>query len=70
MATVGGNLTITGSAANIIVSEKAARLDPSSSIDFFKHYRVCFWVTLVSCAIGTVLITFVSMLESGTMLVW
>jgi Na+/H+ antiporter NhaD/arsenite permease-like protein len=70
VATVGGNLTITGSAANIIVSEKVARLDPSSAIDFFKHYRVCFWITLLSCCIGTVLITLTSMAESQTTLVW
>lgn len=52
VATVGGNLTITGSAANIIVAEKCARIDPDSALDFFKHYKVCFWVTLASCFIG------------------
>jgi Na+/H+ antiporter NhaD/arsenite permease-like protein len=57
VATVGGNLTITGSAANIIVAEKAARIDPSASIDFFRHYEICFWITLVSCTLGAFFIT-------------
>ena len=70
VATIGGNLTITGSAANIIVSEKVARLDPGSAIDFFKHYRVCFWVTLFSTVVGTIIITLISMLESQTKLLW
>jgi di/tricarboxylate transporter len=57
VATVGGNLTITGSAANIIVAEKASRIDPSATIDFFRHYQICFWVTLLSCALGAFFIT-------------
>jgi hypothetical protein len=57
VATIGGNLTITGSAANIIVAEKANRLDPDNSIDFFSHYKICFWVTLLSCAVGVLFIT-------------
>jgi hypothetical protein len=57
VATVGGNLTITGSAANIIVAEKAARIDPSAKIDFFRHYEICFWITLVSCTLGAFFIT-------------
>ena len=57
VATVGGNLTITGSAANIIVAEKVARLDPNSALDFFKHFKVCFFVTLLSCAVGAAVIT-------------
>lgn len=57
VATVGGNLTITGSAANIIVAEKASRIDPSATIDFFRHYEICFWITLVSCALGAFFIT-------------
>ena len=52
VATVGGNLTITGSAANIIVAEKARRL--GETVDFFNHYNVCFWITLFSCALGMV----------------
>lgn len=57
VATLGGNLTITGSAANIIVAEKAARIDPNSGIDFFRHYAVCFWITLICCIGGAFLIT-------------
>jgi hypothetical protein len=57
VATIGGNLTIMGSAANIIVAEKAVRIDPSNGIDFFNHYRVCFWVTVVSCLAGVLFIT-------------
>ena len=34
---LGGNLTITGSAANIIVSEKARKL--GETVDFFGHYK-------------------------------
>jgi hypothetical protein len=59
VATVGGNLTITGSAANIIVAEQAARLDKDerNHMNFWNHYEVCFWVTLASCIFGTVIIT-------------
>lgn len=64
VATVGGNLTITGSAANIIVAEKAVRIDPSSSIDFFKHYNICFWITLLSCAVGAVILSLIICLSN------
>jgi Na+/H+ antiporter NhaD/arsenite permease-like protein len=57
VATVGGNLTITGSAANIIVAEKARRIDPNAPIEFFNHFRVCFLVTVASCFIGGAIIT-------------
>ncbi len=40
VATVGGNLTITGSAANIIVAEKCHKIAPSCKFDFFRHYKV------------------------------
>lgn len=43
--------------ANIIVAEKVARLDPNSALDFFRHYKVCFWITLLSCATGALIIT-------------
>ena len=43
--------------ANIIVAEKAARLDATMTIDFFRHYNVCFWVTLLSCTVGALFIT-------------
>lgn len=53
-------------AANIIVAEKAARLDATMSIDFFQHYRVCFWVTLVSCFVGAVMICGIALLDNAT----
>eukprot|EP00607_Mallomonas_marina_P009506 CAMPEP_0182419086 /NCGR_PEP_ID=MMETSP1167-20130531/3486_1 /TAXON_ID=2988 /ORGANISM="Mallomonas Sp, Strain CCMP3275" /LENGTH=502 /DNA_ID=CAMNT_0024593705 /DNA_START=485 /DNA_END=1993 /DNA_ORIENTATION=+ len=65
VATVGGNFTITGSAANIIVAEKARRIDPGSTVDFFRHYNVCFWVTLFVCALGAVMITGISIADNG-----
>lgn len=65
VATVGGNLTITGSAANIIVIEKAARLDPDMTIDFFCHFKVCFWVTLLSCIIGGAMVSAIVMFDNS-----
>lgn len=70
VATVGGNLTITGSAANIIVAEKVRRLDPNSSIDFFRHYAVCFWITLLSCIVGGVIITGIVLADTGMVESW
>lgn len=64
VATVGGNLTITGSAANIIVAEKAVRIDPTSNIDFFRHYRICFWITLLTCAVGAIILSLIITLSS------
>ena len=49
--------------ANIIVAEKVARLDPNSAMDFFRHYKVCFWITLISCATGALVITLEFQLE-------
>jgi hypothetical protein len=66
VATIGGNLTIMGSAANIIVAEKAVRIDPSNGIDFFNHYRVCFWVTVVSCLVGVLFITGTAALQASS----
>ncbi len=85
IATIGGNLTITGSAgmkiiyfifmdvntelllsANIIVAEKANRLDPTICMDFFRHYRVCFWVTLFSCFIGGSLVSIVVSVDNAS----
>ena len=65
IATIGGNLTITGSAANIIVAEKVRRLDPRSSIDFFRHYHVCFWITLFCCFLGGAIISGVVLADSN-----
>ena len=56
ISTVGGNLTLCGSAANIIVAEKAKRLDSSLDIDFFLHFKVCFGITLISCILGGLII--------------
>jgi hypothetical protein len=57
VASLGGNLTIMGSAANIIVAEKANRLDSSNGIHFLNHFQVCFLVTLLCCIIGAFMIT-------------
>lgn len=57
VATVGGNLTITGSAANIIVAEKAARIHPSNEINFTNHHKICFWITLLCVFSGALIIT-------------
>jgi len=59
VATVGGNLTLTGSAANVIVAEQVSRLikDKDGQLDFWVHYRSCFWVTLLSCFLGGLIIT-------------
>jgi Na+/H+ antiporter NhaD/arsenite permease-like protein len=70
VATVGGNWTIIGSAANIIVAEKAARIDANAKIDFFKHYDVCFWVTLLCCIMGALMITGVVMIDNNIRESW
>lgn len=57
VATIGGNLTITGSAANIIVAEKASRIHPSNEINFLNHHKICFYVTLFCCVAGALIIT-------------
>jgi hypothetical protein len=49
--------------ANIIVAEKVARLDPNSALDFFRHYKVCFWITLIACATGALIITLEFLIE-------
>jgi Na+/H+ antiporter NhaD/arsenite permease-like protein len=49
-STLAGNLTITGSVANIIVVERAADLDVA--IDFREYLRVGVPVTLTTLAIG------------------
>jgi Na+/H+ antiporter NhaD/arsenite permease-like protein len=62
VATIGGNLTLTGSAANIIVAEKAFRL--GQNIKFMDHFEVCFWVTLLSCLLGMALISLIVVFDS------
>lgn len=70
VATVGGNLTITGSAANIIVAEKAARIDRDNSITFFNHFAVCFFVTLFCVILGALMITAVVMVDNNLRESW
>lgn len=70
VATIGGNLTVPGSAANIIVAEKAARIDSSAAITFFNHFAVCFFITLFCCGLGTILITGTVICDDGMMGIW
>mmetsp|Transcript_26293 Transcript_26293/g.44365 ORF Transcript_26293/g.44365 Transcript_26293/m.44365 type:complete len:614 (+) Transcript_26293:352-2193(+) len=70
VATIGGNLTVPGSAANIIVAEKAARIDSSAAITFFNHFAVCFFITLFCCALGAILITGTVICDDGMMGIW
>jgi hypothetical protein len=56
ISTVAGNLTLTGSAANLIVAEKSARIDRNNTLDFWRHIRVCFVVCIISCVAGAGLI--------------
>ena len=65
VSTVAGNLTLTGSAANIIVAEKANRIDRDSSLDFFRHFKVCFVVCFFSCGVGALLITAANEIEKA-----
>ena len=37
VSTIAGNLTLTGSAANLIVAEKTARIDKENVLDFVRH---------------------------------
>lgn len=50
--------------ANIIVAETAARLDASMSIDFFRHFHVCFWVTALCCTVGALMITAIVVIDN------
>ena len=54
--TIAGNLTLTGSAANLIVAEQAMRIDRENTLDFWRHIKVCFWVCVISCTVGSFLI--------------
>jgi Na+/H+ antiporter NhaD/arsenite permease-like protein len=49
-ATLAGNLTITGSVANIIVVETSR---PDANIGFREYFRIGFPVTLITLAMGT-----------------
>lgn len=65
VSTIGGNLTITGSAANIIVAEKSNRMDPTIQMDFMRHFKVCFWVTLLCCVIGASLLAVIIQVDNA-----
>eukprot|EP00606_Chrysophyceae_sp_TOSAG23-5_P001083 GSChrysophyteH2.ASY1.ANO1.699.1 assembled CDS len=52
VSTVAGNLTLTGSAANLIVAEQAMRIDRENTLDFFRHIKACFVVCVISCVVG------------------
>lgn len=57
VSTVAGNLTLLGSAANIIVSEQARRCSPYSyHLSFWNHLRYGFPSTLVIIAAGVYLV--------------
>ena len=55
-STLAGNLTITGSVANIIVIEKARQV---TKISFWDYMRIGLPVTILTIAIGLVWISFV-----------
>jgi Na+/H+ antiporter NhaD/arsenite permease-like protein len=56
-ATLAGNLTITGSVANIIVVESAK---PETNIGFWDYFRVGFPITVLTLAFGWVWLAWVS----------
>ena len=70
ISTIGGNLTITGSAANIIVAEKANRMDATIALDFFKHYKVCFWITLACCFISGGILSLIVLTDNANGSAW
>lgn len=70
ISTIGGNLTITGSAANIIVAEKANRMDATIALDFFKHYRVCCWITLLCCLLCGCILSFIVLTDNANGSAW
>ncbi|HZL68657.1 MAG TPA: DUF1646 family protein, partial [Candidatus Limnocylindrales bacterium] len=55
-STLAGNLTITGSVANIIVVEKARA---EAHISFFEYMKIGVPVTLITLAIGLLWLHFV-----------
>jgi hypothetical protein len=50
--------------ANIIVAEKANRMDPSINFDFFRHFKVCFGITLVCCVLGGGLLAVICLIDN------
>ena len=56
---VAGNLTLAGSAANIIVAEKAARHKTASlrtDIDSWAHFKICGGITILTIVFGILVI--------------
>ncbi|KAH8483105.1 hypothetical protein Peur_064519 [Populus x canadensis] len=56
VSTVAGNLSLLGSAANIIVCEQALRAKPSYNITFWSHLKFGFPSTLIVTTIGLALV--------------
>jgi Na+/H+ antiporter NhaD/arsenite permease-like protein len=57
VSTVAGNFTLAGSAANIIVAEKASRHKTAKTlIDSISHFRVMGLLTVFTITFGTVII--------------
>ena len=63
MSTVAGNFMLTGSAANIIVAEKASRhaILPVN-ITFYTHFRECGIITIVCIVLGICILYIESLL--------
>ncbi|KAI5559591.1 hypothetical protein BDE02_17G121900 [Populus trichocarpa] len=56
VSTVAGNLSLLGSAANLIVCEQALRAHPSYNITFWSHLKFGFPSTLIVTTIGLALV--------------
>jgi Na+/H+ antiporter NhaD/arsenite permease-like protein len=56
VSTVAGNLSLLGSAANIIVCEQAFRAQPSYNITFWSHLKFGVPSTLIVTTIGLALV--------------
>lgn len=50
--------------ANIIVAEKAARLNAAMTIDFYTHYKICFWITVACCIGGGTIVGCIATLDT------
>jgi Na+/H+ antiporter NhaD/arsenite permease-like protein len=55
-STLAGNLTITGSVANIIVVESSK---PDTNISFWDYFRVGLPITIITLAVGWAWLAFV-----------
>ncbi|XP_061947769.1 silicon efflux transporter LSI3-like isoform X2 [Populus nigra] len=63
VSTVAGNLSLIGSAANLIMCEQARRAQPSYTITFWSHLKFGVPSTLIVTAIGLPLLYFDMMFE-------